>query len=306
MLLAVTMTIKRTGNRVTVGQRRDLAAALEVDVERAKTVTWDRLAGRIETEPDPTLAATGEAIRDGLEGELDGAVVSDVLADLEDSIDRLPAIRDAGVPEGPEGAYTAVAEPGWRLYDHFLEVGLFERLDETLPRFDADAIEGMTRTLVDTEELAAVLADAGFDETERTALLVAVATNDERLARWVPANQIPDGVEFDTSNVPPLYRRTMGGALLWIRGLDRHLWQYEPLVTERILDDAVWYAKALLGSIYAAATAVSDLATSRSFADETVTAAFMGTAAIQIVRQEDLMRDVFYITDEMRAPSELR
>lgn len=306
VLLVGTMTYQNVRDPVSVARRRDLAATLAVDIEPDEPVTWDGLGGRIGEVSDPTLAATGERIRNGLEGRLDGALLEDVLADLEDALDRLPVVRAEGVPDGPRGPYTAVAEPGWRLYDHLLEVSFFERLDETLPRFSAAHVERTARELVATDELSEALEDVGFDEREKTALLVAVATNDERLARWVPANQIPDGVEFDTSIVPPLHQRATGGALLWIRGLDRHLWQNEPLVTEAILDDAVGHVKAMLGGIYVVATAASDLATGGSFADETLTAALAGGAAIQIVAQEDLMRDVFYITDEMRAPSELR
>lgn len=306
VLLVVIMTHRNAGDPVSVARRRDLAATLAVDIGPEEPVTWNDLAGRIEDVSDPTLASTGDAVREGLAGRLDGALLEDVLAGLEDALDRLPAVRAEGIPDGPRGPYTAVAEPGWRLYDHLLEVGFFERLDETLPRFSAAHVERTARTLVATDELSAALEDVGFDEREKTALLVAVATNDERLARWVPANQIPDGVEFDTSIVPPLHQRATGGALLWIRGLDRHLWQNEPLVTEAILEDAVRHVKAMLGGIYVVGIAASDLATEGSFADETLTAALAGGAAIQIVAQEDLMRDVFYITDEMRAPSELR
>lgn len=291
---------------MTVAQRRDLASALEVDIGGNESVTWDELAGRVDATSDPAFASMGEEIRADLAGQLDETLLETLLEALERELRRLPDVRAVGVPDEPGGNYKAVAEPGWRLYDHLLEVGFFESLDETLPRFSADHIERTARELVGTESLSSALGEVGFDETEKTALLVAVANNNERLARWVPSNQIPEGVEFDTTNVPPLHQRAMGGALLWIDGLDRHLWQYEPLVTEAILDDAAWYAKALLGGIYVTATAAHDLATTESFADETVTAAFTGAAAIQIVSQEDLLQDVFYITDEMRAPSELR
>lgn len=301
-----TMTQTTAEQTITVAQRRDLASTLEVDIGGAESVTWDGLAGRVETTSDPAFASMGEAIRADLAGQLDEALLEGVLEDLERELRRLPEVRAVGVPDEPGGTYEAVAQPGWRLYDHFLDIGFFERLDETLPRFSAEHVERTARELVGTETLSSALGNAGFDETEKTALLVAVATNNERLARWVPANQIPDGVEFDTSKVPPLHQRAMGGALLWIDGLDRHLWQYEPLVTEAILDDAAWYVKAMLGGIYATATAAHDMATDGSFTDETMTAAFTAGAAVQIINQEDLMRDVFYITDEMRAPSELR
>jgi len=136
--------------------------------------------------------------------------------------------------------------------------------------------------------------------------LLDVANNDERLARWVPSNQIPDGVEFETETVPPLHQRAMGGALLWIRGLDRHLWQNEVMITDEILDDAVRYVKAMLGGLFVTATAACDLAGDGQFTDEQLTAALTAGSAVQIVSQEELLHSVFYIRDDMRAPSELR
>ncbi|WP_246998798.1 hypothetical protein [Halosolutus gelatinilyticus] len=290
----------------TIADRRTLATTLGVDAPKDGEVTWDLLAGQVEPQAESTFGSRGEAIRTDLGERLDPVLLGEVLADLRTEIDRLPDVRDAGIPDGPEGPYTEVAEPGWHLYDHLLEVGLFESLDENLPRFTAEHIESTARELVLAEPLSSALDDVGFDESEKLALLSAVANNTERLARWVPSNQIPEGVEFDTSNVPPLHRRAMGGTLLWIQGLDRHLWQYEVLITDEILDDAIRYVKAMLGGLFASATAVHDLATDEAFTDEQLTAALTAGTAVQIVAQEDLLHDVFYITDDMRAPSELR
>ncbi|SEW03428.1 hypothetical protein [Natrinema salifodinae] len=300
----------RTASRTTVADRRDLTTRLGVDVPGDGPLTWDSLAGKVESQTDSALASCGEAIRADLGAQLDRELIERERENVADEIQRLSAVRDVGVPDVPEGLYTEVAAPGWHLYDHLLDVGFFESVDENLPRFTADHIEHTTRELVLTEPLSAALDDVGFDESEKTAILTAVANNDERLARWVPSNQIPDGVEFDTENVPPLHQRAMGGVLLWINGLDRHLWQNEVLVTDDILDDAARYVKAMLGGLFVSATAACDLAGGGEgedrFTDEQLTAAFTAGAAVQIISQEELLHDVFYITDEKRAPSELR
>ncbi|MDF9745175.1 hypothetical protein [Natrinema salsiterrestre] len=290
----------------TSADHRDLATTLGVDAPESGDVTWDLLAGQVQPRGDSAFGSRGEAIRTDLAGRLDRDVLERERETIANEIGRLPAVRDVGVPDGPDGPYTTVAEPGWRLYDHLLEVGFFESLDENLPRFAADQIETTTRELILADPLSSALDDVGFDEAEKTALLTAVANNDERLARWVPSNQIPEGVEFETETVPPLHQRAMGGTLLWIRGLDRHLWQNEVMITDEILDDAVGYVKAMLGGLFVSATAACDLAGDGRFTDEQLTAAFTAGAAVQIVSQEDLLHDVFYITDDMRAPSELR
>ncbi len=290
----------------TVAERRDLATALGVDAPGDGDVTWTRLAGQIEPRSDSSFASRGEAIRADLKGRLDPTVLERERENVAEQIDRLPDVRAVGVPDEPHGLYTAVAEPGWRLYDHLVDVGFFESLDENLPRFTAEHIEETARELVLAEPLSSALDDVGFDESEKTALLIDVANNDERLARWVPSNQIPGGVEFDTENVPPLHRRAMGGALLWIRGLDRHLWQNEVLLTDALLDDAVRDVKAMLGGLFVSATAACDLAADGRFTDEQLTAALTAGTAVQIVSQEDILHDVFYIMDDVRAPSELR
>ncbi|MDS0477664.1 hypothetical protein [Natrinema sp. 1APR25-10V2] len=290
----------------TVAERRDLATTLGIDAPGDGDVTWTGLAGQIEPRSDSSFASRGEAIRADLEGRLDSALLERERENVAEQIDRLPDVRAGGVPDEPHGLYTAVAEPGWRLYDHLLDVGFFESLDENLPRFTTEHIETTARELVLAEPLSSALDEIGFEESEKTALLIGVANNDERLARWVPSNQIPEGVEFDTENVPPLHQRAMGGALLWIRGLDRHLWQNEVMITDAILDDAVRYVKAMLGGLFVSATAAHDLAVDGRFTDEQLTAALTAGTAVQIVSQEDILHDVFYITDDVRAPSELR
>lgn len=292
---------------VTTQDQRDLARTLGVEIPSDTTVTWSDLAGEVEVESDSAFDSIGQAVRSDLADSLDRELLARERAALERQIDRLPDVRDAGLPDEPEGLYEEVAAPGWRIYGHLVDVGFFESLDANQPRFTPDHIEMTTRELVLAESLSTSLDEIGFDEREKTALLAAVANNNERLSRWVPTNQIPDDVEFDTSNVPPLHQRAAGGALLWIRDLDRHFWQKETLITDEILDTAVGHVKAMLGGLHVLTTAALDIAgEDRELTDEQLTAALTASAAILIISQEEILHDVFYITDDMRAPSELR
>jgi hypothetical protein len=292
---------------VTTQDKQDLARTLDVAVPTDESVTWSDLAGEVETETDSAFASIGQAVRDDLSERLDRELLVRERAAIERQIDRLPTVRDVGVPDEPGGLYEEVAAPGWRIYDHLVDVGFFESLDANQPRFTPEHIERTTRELILAEPLSTSLDEIGFDEPEKTALLVDVANNNERLSRWVPANQIPDTVEFDTSNVPPLHQRAAGGALLWIRDLDRHLWQKEVLITDEILDVAVGHVKAMLGGLHVLTSAAIDIAGQDSeLTDGQLTAALTASAAVLIVSQEEILHEAYYITEDMRAPSELR
>lgn len=301
------MSQANKGLEMTADDHRRLAENLGVDGPAAEgELTLADLRGAMERGVDPAFASMGEAIRDDLAGKLDADLLDEAVADVAAQIDRLPEVRSAGIPDEPGGLYGEVAAPGWRAYTHLDDVGFFESVEANLPRFTEDHIERTAYELINADPLTSALTDVGFDEREKTALLMNVVNNNTRLARWVPTNEIPDVVEFDVENVPPLHQRAMGGALLWIRDLDRHLWRKEVLITEEILDDAAWYVKAMLGGLYVSTVAARDVAAETGLTDGQLTAALTAGAAIEIIAQEDLMRDVYYITDDMRAPSELR
>lgn len=265
------------------------------------------LSGAVERRPDSGLDSMGRAIRGDLSGRLDASLLESGRDDVASQIRRLPEVREAGIPDEPRGLYQAVAEPGWRVYDHLADVGFFESVEEHLPRFTPEHIAHTARELILADALQEDLGEVGFDDREQVALLTSVVNDNTRLARWVPTGEIPaERVEFDVSYVPPLHQRAVGGALLWLRDLDRHLWQDRVLMTDEILDDAARHTKAMLGGLYVVATAASDVATGQTLTDGQLTAALTAGAAVAIVGQEELMNDVYYIDDEMRAPSEVR
>lgn len=272
-------------------------------------LTIDELRGAIDASDGRELASMGEAVREDLDGELDAELIDRELSELATQIRRLPEVREAGIPDGetePEVLYRELVAPGWRIYDHLVEAGFFESAEATLPRFTPDHIERTAHGLIQAEPLTDALEECGFDEREQTVLVMNVVNNNNRLARWTPAKDIPDEVEFNVEDVPPLQQRAMGGTLLWVKNLDIHLWQKKILITDEILDDGYWDVKAMLGGLYVMAMAAREIAEGGSLSDEQLAAALSASTAIMITNQEEIVKDMFWITEEMRKPSTLR
>ncbi|KYH26217.1 hypothetical protein HAPAU_13120 [Halalkalicoccus paucihalophilus] len=294
--------------QVSVEDHERLARKLGVS-SAGEELTVEELRRVIDTSDDEEFASMGEAVRDELRGELDDDLIERELSELATQLQRLPEVREAGIPDGetePETLYRELVAPGWRIYDHLVETGFFESVEAALPRFTPEHIERTAHGLIRSEPLAAALEECGFDERERTVLVMNVVNNNNRLARWTPTKDIPDEVEFNVEDVPPLQQRAMGGSLLWVKNLDIHLWQKKFLITDEILDDGYWDVKAMLGGLYVMATAAHAIATDGSLSDEQLAAALSASTAIMITNQEEIVKDMFWITEEMRKPSTLR
>lgn len=299
--------------RVTPEDRRELASTFGYDEPSSdEGPTLEEIRARARTGTDPEFASRGEAIRSDLSRRLDGDLLERELEGMPERFGLLSSIREVGIPHETNGEvetlYRELLEPFWNVYAHLEEVGFFESVEENLPPFTPEHIEHTAHELIRADPLTSALADMGLDERERIALMMNVVNNDVRLSRWVPTREIPEGVEFDVEYVPPLHQRAMGGALLWINALDEHLWRKEILITEEILDDGRWHTQGMLGGLYLIARAAREIAAGEdaSLTDAQITAALTAGAATAIVEQEELMKDVFWITEEKRAPSRAR
>lgn len=295
--------------QVTERERRVLTESLGMS-DADRTLTIPELRDGVDAEADATFQSVGPAVRGDLTGDLDSDLIDDALAEMESRMERLSEVREVGVPGGETEAdelYREFIAPAWEVYDHLAEVGFFESLEANLPAFTEEAIDTTANQLVTAETLVEALSDIGFDDHEQTVLLSNVVNNKTRLSRWVPTSDIPEGVEFDVEYVPPLHQRSMGGALLWVNALDDHLWRKEILVTEEILDDAFWYTKAILGGLHMMLRGVRAIAAEDDdLTDAETTAALVGGSAVAIVNQEEMMKDVFWINEDDRAPSPAR
>jgi len=275
--------------------------------------TMDELGERVDPPTDPRFASVRSAVRDELSEPIDADLVDRALAELETALGGAESVREAGVPErfgdgdaGIERLYRELVDPVRECFRHLESIGFFESAEEALPTFTPETIDHAARGLVTTPALVEGLSACGFDEHERTALLLDVVSNDVRLSRWVPRREIPDGVEFTVEFVPSLHHRAIGGGLLWVNALDRHLVQKRILLTESIVDDAFWRSKAIVGAVTVFLRGVRAVATDDDLSDDAVVAALVGGSALAIVNQEELMREAFWLHEEKRAPSRAR
>ncbi|MFC4448896.1 hypothetical protein [Halorussus aquaticus] len=272
-------------------------------VGAASELSLSDLRGAVGEGSADELATYGERIRADLAGGLDGGRLSGSLAGIEAGIAELPELRAAGFPAEQGTAYQEVAAPAWDAYDHLAEVGFFAAAERHLPEFSADHVRATAAELIRAEPLTAALADAGLTERERTAAVVDVVNENERLAQWVSTASLPADPEgYDPENVAPLHQRALGGALLWIDELDQQLWQREVLLTESMLDDGIWDVKQMLGGVHMFVSAARDLAGPEELTDSQLAAALAGGSAIAIRGQEQIEADLFRIGDDERAP----
>jgi hypothetical protein len=298
--------------QVTARERRELASRLGIEESATdESPTLSDIRRAVEAETDPEFASMSEAIRSDLTGKLDTELIERKLEEFEAQIERFDEIREVGIPDGETEAdevYREVIAPAFEIYDHLEEIGFFHSVEENLPAFTEEHIDSTAHELLQAAPLTDALTDCGFDEHEQTALMMSVVNNDTRLSRWTPTRDIPDEVEFNVDYVPPLHMRAMGGALLWMKALDTHLWQKKVLITEEILDDAHWRSKAMLAGIDVMLHATLSLAQDEDaeLTDAQVTAGLIAGSAVCIVNQEELMKEAFWITEEKRKPSEVR
>lgn len=293
--------------RATDAERRELLKALGVvgTAGIVGDVTLSEVRGEVAAAGSAELASMGQALRSDLSGTVDTALLAGGMAGVASSIERLPELAAAGLPEEVGTAYEELTEPAWEIHDHLLELGFFESAGDHLPPFVPDHIESTARELVGAGTLSGVLADVGFSEEELTALAADVVANDAHLAKWKPANAYPPGAveDFDPADVAPLHQRATEGALLWIDGLDWWLWQNRVLLTEELLADGIADIKAMLGGYYLMSQAAHDVGEG-SVSDEQLAAMTTAGTAIAILAQENLAFDLIRVTDDMRAPRE--
>jgi hypothetical protein len=266
------------------------------------TFTLDELRQEMAPEATNELATMGQAIQSDLTEQLDTTLLSTQAANIGAQLERLSEIRAAGIPTEESTLYRDLATPAWMVDIHLEEVGFFNSAEAHLPAFTATHIAATARELIRTESLTTALSELGFTEQEKTALVMNVVNNADRLALWVPTKDIPEQVEFNVDHVAPLHHRAAEGTLLWIDYLDRFLWQNEILITEQILDDGIRDVKTMLGGFYLLTKAVHDMIAGAELTNSQFTAALTASTAIMILGQEDITTDVFRITDEMRAP----
>ena len=271
-------------------------------------VTLNELREEVVAGSSTELAEMGQAVRDGLTGTLDAALLNEQVGALAESFEQLPQLQAMGIPEQGAQAYQELTTPAWAINDHLAEVGFFASAEENLPAFTPEHIETTTRQLLNIEALPATLSEIGFTAEEQTALVANIVNTREQLSWWMPTVEYPPAEAVDDgvvhAYIAPLQQRAVEGALLWIDGLDHFLWQREVLVSPEMIDRGLWDVKSMLGGYYLLSAAARDLAEG-SIADEHLSTLITAGSAISIIAQEFLLNDIIRIDDSKRTPLEV-
>lgn len=262
--------------------------------------------------PAAELAERGEAIRDGLSGSLDGDLIEGLLDELADEIRRVPELREIGCPERGHTPYQELITDAWELVDHLSTVGFFESAEENLPAFEDDHIAATTQQLLRMDSLTGTLSELGIPEHEQLALVTNIVNASDQLGWWQRTEDYPSVEEMAMDDhdegivhdyVPPLHHRAMEGSLLWIDGLDWHLWQKEVLISPEMIEKGVWDVKTMLAGVYLLGDAARRLADGE-ISDENLTTVTTAATAMMVIGQEFLVDDVAWIDDDERKPAE--
>ena len=300
------MPYENTNQQLTNEQRRDFLKALGVGgAVAAGSVSLDQVRNAVSATGSAELAQIGQDIRADLSGSLDAGLLASGQAALAEEVTALPTVVEKGFPtDAPREEFGAVAAAGRPMYDHLGDVGFFESTSEHLPEFTPAYLEESVETFAGSELLAEPLEQLGFDGAAGVDLLGTVVANGEALSgyHWATDEQIPrDQIEFGDA-IPPMTQAAAGGVLLWLEDLDQHVWQKRTLLTDQILQDAVWHAQSMgVGFQLMAEGAKAIGAESTEIGDGELGALLTTGFAVQAISQNLLPQDAYWVTEEMAA-----
>lgn len=266
-------------------------------------VTLDELQNDVAVADTAELEETGEAIQNALAGSLDAVLLEEGATGLQHSLEQIPELAAAGLPAERGSAYEELAEPGWNVNNHLVDIGFYEVAERELPMFTAERIEATMQTLVASGTLSETLAGVGFSNEAQMAFASDVVTNKDYLAHWVPAEFYGEEHtdDFLPENVAPLHQRSMEGSLLWIDSLDQKLWQNRVLIPDNRFQRGIADVQAMLGGMYLMTIATQQLAAD-NIGDAELSALITASSAAMIANQKAVADDLFRITDSERAP----
>lgn len=302
-----TMSHGHNHQKISDEERREFLKVLGVaGAVGAAGVTLSDVRREVPAETTEEFAAIGQAIESDLTGTLDAQFLATQQAAFAEQASELPVALERGVPtEGPREEFAALSEAGRPIYEHLLEAGFFESTTSHLPEFTPEYITSSAEAFVSSEELAAPLESLGFSEEVAVDVLVPMVNRAEELSHyhWVATDQIPRGSIELGETIPAMTRATAGGVLLWLNDLDLHLWQKNILITDEILADAVWDGQAMAAGFHLMTEGAKAIGAESSSLSNGELGALLTTGfAVQAISQALLPTDVYWITEEMRAP----
>lgn len=298
-----------TGN-VSDEERREFLKVLGVTgTVAAGGATLEELNGEITTGAAAELAPVGQAIRSDLTGELDTALVAEQQAALTAGVNELPASLEHGLPgeaaTEPRAEFSRVAAAGMPVYEHLRDVGFFASAAEHLPAFNLESLGSAVETFVGSETLVEMADGIGTGEQQGADLLATVIGNAEQLEdyHWIATEDLPGGASSIGESFPSAPQAAAGGALLWLDDIDQHLYQKSVFLTEQIHADAVWHGESMATGFYLMGEAATLIGEESGAVSDAELGALLTTGfAIQAITQGLLPQDVYWVTEQMRAP----
>jgi len=251
------------------------------------------------------LAQIGSSIRGDLTGALDATVVADAQAELASAVSSLSAASERGLPTEQRSEFAAIGAAGRPIYDHLDTTGFFESTDQHLPAFEPGYLESALSTFVASEALTEPLSSMGLTGGAGVDLLSEVVADGEELNtyHWVASEGIPrEQIQYG-EKIPAMTKAAAFGVLAWLNDLDEHLWQKQVLLTDDIYADAVWHARSMAAGLQLVSEGAAAVADGDGrFSDEELSALLTTGFAVQAIAQNRLPEDVYWVTEEMRAP----
>ena len=262
------------------------------------------LAGDVE-EPEAaaSLAEISEQLGGDLGDRIDQGLLDENVDELARQLGRIPSLVEGDLTDDLEPAFEEIAEPAWEITSHLASIDFFAKARETLPAFDpafiTDSsvqtlysvyIEGRDDRLEDVLEAADVRSDLS------TWLVDAMRRSEE-----IETNL---RVEVDKQKISPMtLEGSSVGAVLWIEDLGRHLWMSEVLLSDEMIDRGVTHARAMGTGLAMTAQGAAELGSDDALAEDAIAKITAGFAVTHL-HELDLPYNVYWITDEMRAPAQ--
>lgn len=256
-------------------------------------------------EPTEELGSAAPSAHDQLNEELGDHIDRELLTDnsdqLADELGRIPSLTDGDLTEDLEQEFEAIAKPAWEITSHLSSIDFFETARKTLPQFGQTFIVDSSVQVLNSlyiqqrdQRLENILDGAGVKSDFSTWVVETMRRSEE-----IETNL---RIEVETHKISPMtLRGSTEGAVLWIEDLGRHLWMSEVILSDELVDRGAMHARAMGTGIVMTAQGVAEIGDDAKPAD--IIGKIAAGFAMTHLHELDVPYNVYWITDEMRAPA---
>lgn len=254
-----------------------------------------------EMEAADSPAHINDQLNEDLGDHIDGELLNTNSDQLAHELERIPSLTDGDLTDDLEQEFEAIARPAWEITSHLSSIDFFETARETLPPFDRTFIVDCSVQVLDSlyiqqrdQRLENILEEAGVESDFSTWVVEVMRRSDE-----IETNL---RIEAETHKISPMtLRGSTEGAVLWIEDLGRHLWMSEVILSDELVDRGALHARAMGTGIMLTAQGVAEIGDDAT--PEDAIAKIAAGFALTHLHELDLPYNVYWITDEMRAPA---